>query len=133
MALSLADAVRIGFSATPAELNAEDVLGTVLPLAAARLRLAGKRPRGKSGRGILGGMPKAKRHAKSTKAADRAAFRHFPPGFPKMLPCLVCDKPKRSTWPGDRVHPACRKARAGIYMFGAELSRTSHHSRGGSE
>ena len=131
--LSLADAVRIGFAATPAELNAEDVLETVLPLAAARLRMAGKSARGKSGRGILAGMPKATYHAKSSKAESRRAFRRYPPGFPKMLPCLVCDKPKRSTWPGDRVHPACRKARAGIYMFGAELSRTSHHSHGGSE
>ncbi len=33
------------------------------------------------------------------------------PGFPKKLPCLVCSRSRRSTWPGDRIHAACRKAR----------------------
>ncbi len=35
-------------------------------------------------------------------------------GFPKQLPCLVCGRPRCSTWPGDRIHVACRKARAAV-------------------
>jgi len=33
-------------------------------------------------------------------------------GFPKELPCLVCGRPRKSTWPGDRLHKTCREQRS---------------------
>lgn len=37
--------------------------------------------------------------------------RRTVPGFPKKLPCLICGRPRRSSWPGDRIHPTCQKER----------------------
>ena len=42
------------------------------------------------------------------KAVQKREYR----GFPKKLPCLVCGKDRVAKWPGDRIHAACREARA---------------------
>lgn len=34
------------------------------------------------------------------------------PGFPKKSKCLVCDRLRWSTWPGDRIHAVCRKSKS---------------------
>jgi hypothetical protein len=31
------------------------------------------------------------------------------PGWPKLLPCLRCDRPRPATHAGDRFHPHCRE------------------------
>jgi hypothetical protein len=38
-------------------------------------------------------------------------FRRRYPGFPKRLPCLVCDRLRVSHSPSERIHASCRKAR----------------------
>lgn len=32
------------------------------------------------------------------------------PGFPKVLVCLLCGRPRVAMGPADRLHPRCRKA-----------------------
>lgn len=32
-------------------------------------------------------------------------------GFPKMLPCLVCEKPRKARSPSLRIHAVCRAVR----------------------
>jgi hypothetical protein len=29
-------------------------------------------------------------------------------GWPKQLPCLICDADRTSTWAGDRMHDRCK-------------------------
>jgi hypothetical protein len=36
----------------------------------------------------------------------RSLIKHH--GFPKELMCLVCQRPRLASSPGDRLHPACR-------------------------
>lgn len=69
-------------------------------------------------RGIVVGMPRPTRLKKTARKPATDAL-----GFPKQLPCLVCGRARKSTWPGDRIHPQCRRARAGIAL--AEF--TDHH------
>jgi hypothetical protein len=44
--------------------------------------------------------------------SDMPITRRLAPGFPKKLPCLICGRLRRSSWPGDRIHEPCQKERA---------------------
>lgn len=58
------------------------------------------------------------------------AFRKFP----KKLPCLVCGRRRRSTWAGDRIHPACNRARSGVIdEYAMTMVNPHYHRRDGAE
>lgn len=50
-------------------------------------------------------------------------------GFPKILPCLVCDKGRRSVGPGDRIHGSCKR-RDQVDIEAATVKFTFDPSRG---
>jgi len=66
-----------------------------------------------------------------SQSPRRLVYRSFAPGFPKTLPCLVCDRPRPARSPGDRIHPSCRKVRSGLSGPEYSVSIGNHnHSKG---
>jgi hypothetical protein len=52
----------------------------------------------------------------------RGSSRQLPPdprpGWPKTLPCLVCDRPRLAQHPGDRLHERCAAVEPGGVSIG---------------